>query len=829
MGALLGVLVVVGMLPWFSGRDPAQTILRARSAEQEASAEALAAIRADLGLDAGAWGLFTQWASGVFRGDFGLSWVNGKPVLPGMLTALTVSLSLMVFAVAVALAVAAVVVLPALVAGVRGRPGRTSGIVAATLTALPEFLLASVLLLVGAVWLGAFPPYGWSGPAYAVLPALALGLPAGGLVGRLAADAVTTSFTERWVITWAVAGFSRPAIAGAVLRRALPGLLPQIGLVMVAITGGAVAVEVIFSIPGLGRAALGAANSQDIPALQAAVMLLLLLGTAFGVLAEAGRRLLLGRALRAGELPAASTELRTARRRWIMPVAVLLGLVATVVTGLGRDPLTSAWPRLAAPNLELPFGADASGRDLLARVAHGAVATVGLAVIVAVLCTVIGLLLGLIPRLAAGPIEIANAAPPIITGLLIAAVLGAGPVGAAVAVTMVSWAPLAAHTAALASEARAQPHLRILPVLGVGRARILFSSVVPAVVGPVARHGLLRLPGIALALAALGFLGLGSQPPQPNWGLVLAEGMPYVERAPWVVLAPIGALVAVSVLAVSAPAFGSLRRREGLSDRGRRRSWVGCRRSRDGRACPAPSGPPVPLHDHHGSEDQQRAEGLQGGAGLAEDGRRRGNRDHRFQDGQDGRLRRPDPNEAGEEAQHGADGADQRDGRQREPAGRREVEIVGAADCPGHQEGAEGAAADKRGQGQRWYVRGQGVADEDVHRVGQRRAQRQERAQQVEVAGRGPGQDESDAGQRGSQCAAPAHGGPFAAQRDRADHDQNRVHVQDQSDQGGVKARQGGEVEAGLQGETSRPHGQADRYRPGAHVPEGAPSEGHNE
>ena len=561
MVTLLGVLVLVGLLPWFSGRDPAQTVLRARSAEREATAEALAAVRADLGLGAGPWGIVQHWASGVLRGDFGASWVNGRPVLPGMLAALSVSVTLMVFAVVVALLVASVISVPALVAGVRGRPGRTSGVVAATLTALPEFLLAAVLLLVGAVWLGWFPPYGWAGPVFAVLPALALGLPAGGLIGRLAADAVTTSFAERWVITWAVAGFSRAAIALAVLRRALPGLLPQIGLVMVAITGGAVAVEVVFSVPGLGRAALGAANSQDIPALQAAVLLLLVLGIGFGVVAEIGRRLMLGRALRAGELPAAPAITGAGRRHWLVTGLLSLSLVAMVAVGSGRDPLTSAWPRLSAPSVDLPFGADASGRDLLARVAHGAVSTVGLALIVTVLCTVIGLLLGLVPRLAAGPIEIANAAPPIITGLLIAAVLGAGPLGAAVAVTLVSWAPLAAHTAALSAEARARPSVRILPVLGVGRTRILFTSVLPAVVGPVARHGLLRLPGIALALAALGFLGLGSQPPAPNWGLVLAEGMPYVERAPWAVLAPIGALVAVSVLAVSASALGSLRRR----------------------------------------------------------------------------------------------------------------------------------------------------------------------------------------------------------------------------------------------------------------------------
>jgi peptide/nickel transport system permease protein len=59
------------------------------------------------------------------------------------------------------------------------------------------------------------------------------------------------------------------------------------------------------------------------------------------------------------------------------------------------------------------------------------------------------------------------------------------------------------------------------------------------------------LPGVALALAALGFLGLGPQQPSPDWGLILAEGIGYVERAPWAVLAPASALVLASVLAVS--------------------------------------------------------------------------------------------------------------------------------------------------------------------------------------------------------------------------------------------------------------------------------------
>lgn len=161
------------------------------------------------------------------------------------------------------------------------------------------------------------------------------------------------------------------------------------------------------------------------------------------------------------------------------------------------------------------------------------------------------LIVGLAPRLAAGPIELIKRHSPITAGLLVAAISGTSAAGAAVAVTLVSWAPLAAHTAALMKETRAQPHVRIAPVLGVGKVRLAMRYLLPATIGPVFRHAMLRLPGIALALTALGFLGLGPRPPRPEWGLVLGEGMPYVERAPWAVAVPAAALIALSVLAVS--------------------------------------------------------------------------------------------------------------------------------------------------------------------------------------------------------------------------------------------------------------------------------------
>lgn len=568
--AIAGIVLLVGMLPWLSGRSPEYSILRARYAELEATPEALAAVRRELGLDRGPLAVFGEWVAGVVRGDFGTSWINGRPVLPGVLEALGVSLSLMGFAIGVALVIAAALCIPALRAGMQGRRSRGSGMAGAAFTALPEFLLASTLLIVCSVWLRWFPPYGWTGPEYAVLPALALGIPAGGLIGRLLSDAIAATFAEPWVATWTMAGFPRRRTAGAVLRRALPSVLGQIGLVLIGLTGGAVAAEQIFAIPGLGRATLGAANSQDIPALQAGVLALLAVAVVVGGLVGILRGVLLGPALRLGSLPVPDARVPPRRRDLIVPAASALLLALVIVAGVFRDPFASSHGRLEAPSWALPFGADASGRDLLGRVGHGALATLGVALLVVLVCVVVGILVGLFPRLSIGPLEVTNAAPPILAGILVTALWGPSIQGAAIAVAAVSWAPLAAHAGALVQEAKAQPHIAILPVLGVGRARTLFRYVLPPVIGPVFRHSMLRLPGVALTLAALGFLGLGTDQPTPEWGLILSEGSGYAERAPWTVAAPAVALILAAVLAVSLAAhdWASLRVRRSTADAG---------------------------------------------------------------------------------------------------------------------------------------------------------------------------------------------------------------------------------------------------------------------
>ncbi|MFD7280199.1 ABC transporter permease subunit [Streptomyces sp. NPDC059862] len=552
---LVAVVAAVGLLPWLSGKDPALTVLRARSAEQEPTEEALDAVRRDLGLDAGPLSLLGKWAGGLLRGDLGTSWVSGTDVLPSVTAGLQVSLALMGVALAVAVLLAAALVAPVLVRG-RG----SAGGFAAMLAAVPEFLLATVALLVCGVWLGWLPTSGWQGPENMVLPAIALGVPAGGLLGRLVADALPAVLDERWVELWRGAGVGRARISAAALRRVLPPLVPQFGMAAVGLTGGAVAVETVFAVPGIGRAALGAAKSQDLPLLQGSVLALLLLGLVTGVLAALVRRRLLGPALRDAGL--ALPPARPVRTHPAVPSTLLAVLAVTIGWGLLRDPYAvNTTARLASPSWAHPLGTDGLGRDVLARLGHGAASTVGTAAAVCLLGLLIALALGFLPGVASGAADIANALPPVIVGILVAAVVGPGTGGATLAVTLLSWPALSAHAAALVQEVRASAFLTAQRAIGATPWWILTRHVLPSVAGPVARHALLRLPGIALALASLGFLGLGAQPPAPEWGLLLDESRAYVERAPWAALAPAVALALLAVLAVSGAAYTSGRRR----------------------------------------------------------------------------------------------------------------------------------------------------------------------------------------------------------------------------------------------------------------------------
>ncbi|MEV6177366.1 ABC transporter permease subunit [Streptomyces sp. NPDC052015] len=568
----------IGLLPWLTHTDPALTVLKARSADRDPTPEVLADVRARLGLDDGPLPLLGRWLAGLPRGDAGRSWISGSEVTPAVLQALGASLLLMAVALVVALGTAAVVCARTLYLGAHrrlgGRPAGGSG--SAALAALPEFLTASVLATVVGVHLGWLPALGWYGPQWTVLPALALGLPAGAVLGRLLDDQLPGAFAEPWALAAAARGLPGRSIARQALRRCVPGLLPNLGLFAVGLTGGSVAVEQIFDIPGLGRTTLQAAIAQDLPVLQAGTLVLVALAAATTAAARLAARRLIGPALRDGALQSSHRPAPPVRR--ILPFAYSLLLFGVIALGLPRDPLAlDTRARLRPPSPAHPFGTDALGRDVLARVAHGALDTLLLALAVSAVALLAGLLLGCLPTLSGPLVDTVNAVPPVLAALLVTAVRGSGATTPVLAVAVVAWAPLAAHTSALLRQERATVHLTATRALGAGRWYLLRNELLPAVLPPVARHALLRLPGVALALASLGFLGLGAQPPSPEWGLLLAENQPYAERAPWAVLAPAAALALLGALAVTAASgatWGSFRSGAGGGPRRWARRWA---------------------------------------------------------------------------------------------------------------------------------------------------------------------------------------------------------------------------------------------------------------
>ncbi|MFJ8489937.1 ABC transporter permease subunit [Streptomyces sp. NPDC094038] len=552
----------IGLLPWLSRTDPALTVLKARSAERAPTPGTLRAVRDQLGLDDGPSAILGRWLGGLLRGDAGRSWVSDTEVLPAVVQALGVSLLLMAGALVVALATAAAVCARTLWLGSRRRLGSRGpgGTGSAVLAALPEFLVASVLASVVGVQLGWLPALGWYGPRWMILPALALGLPAGAVLGRLLDDLLPAAFAEPWALAAAARGVAPASIARQALRRCAPGLLPNLGLFAVGLTGGSVAVEQIFDIPGLGRLTLRAALAQDLPVLQTGTLALVALAAVAALASRLGVRRLTGPALRDGALHSLHRPTPPAPR--VVPLGHGL-LLAAVALGLPRDPLAlDTTARLQAPSWAHPFGTDALGRDVLARVAHGALTTLGTALAVSAAALLTGVLLGLLPRLSGPLVDTVNAVPPVLAALLVTGVAGGGAWTPAVAVAVVAWSPLAVHTSALLRQERATLHLTATRALGAGRGYLLRHELLPAVLPPVVRHALLRLPGIALGLAALGFLGLGAQPPSPEWGLLLAENQPYAERAPWAVLAPAAVLALLGALAVTAAGGIRLPRRK---------------------------------------------------------------------------------------------------------------------------------------------------------------------------------------------------------------------------------------------------------------------------
>ncbi|WP_117234818.1 ABC transporter permease subunit [Vibrio maerlii] len=548
--SLIAVVILVGLMPDIAGIDPAQSIIRARAGQQQLlTPEALQAVRDELQLDRSATQRLWDWFVGAIQGDLGRSWIDNTPVLDSVVKTTKTSLLLMASTIGISAVLCFISVVYTIRRWVKGKLNLHHNALSSVLVALPEYVIASILILTLSIWLGLFPPYGWTSSINIWMPSIALALPASGLFSRLLNDSMKRVLNEPWVITWLSANVSTFQIVRFALRRAVSNLISQIAMILIGLTGGAVAVEMIFSIPGLGRLLLGAVKSQDLPILQGGLLALFTFSILISSLSLFVEKLILGNALTSGKLISSHStfSFTKSRAKRFASISIFGLLAGCAIWALFRDPLSSQFMRLEGPSLAAPFGSDAIGRDLLARVGTGMLSTVHTGIFATALALVVGMFMGFFTRYTQGLIEITKGVPYIIAGLLVAGLTNMNPNSALISIVLVSWAPLAAHCASLLREAKAQPSTHLAPTWGTSQWRILRHYTLPYILPPLFRHALLRLPVITLSLTSLSFIGLGVKPPSPEWGLLIAENLPYIERAPQAVLLPIGGLVLLGI------------------------------------------------------------------------------------------------------------------------------------------------------------------------------------------------------------------------------------------------------------------------------------------
>ncbi|WP_218713609.1 ABC transporter permease [Arthrobacter sp. BF1] len=282
----------VFLIPYATPGDPARKIIRSRVAGDAIDESAISSLTTELGLHDPLFVQFHRWLGRFLSGDMGLSYSSQTPVVEQVLPALGITLTLVVAALGVA-------VLVSLILGITSglHEGRRTDRVITTVTqaliAIPEYWLAPMLVLIFAVKLTLLPSAGWVSGASLVLPVAVLAARPSSYFTSAVRSGMIEALDAEHVTAARSRGLSYPR---TIMRHVIPnGLLPLATLLAVwfaGLLGGSVIVEVIFSIPGMGRLLYDAVLNNDIPVAQGSVVLLVALAVAITTMADLVHRTL---------------------------------------------------------------------------------------------------------------------------------------------------------------------------------------------------------------------------------------------------------------------------------------------------------------------------------------------------------------------------------------------------------------------------------------------------------------------------------------------------------------------------------------------------------
>lgn len=204
------------------------------------------------------------------------------------------------------------------------------------------------------------------------------------------------------------------------------------------------------------------------------------------------------------------------------------------------------------------LGTDPVGRDMLSRLIHGSRYSLFIGLVVVVLSLFSGIILGALAGYFQGWVDalimrvmdIILAFPSLLLALVLVSILGPGLFNAMLAIAVVLQPHFARLTRAAVMAEKNREYVTSARVAGAGHVRLILVTILPNCVGPLIVQATLSFSNAILEAAALGFLGLGAQPPTPEWGTMLATAREFILRAPWVVTFP-GLAILITVLAIN--------------------------------------------------------------------------------------------------------------------------------------------------------------------------------------------------------------------------------------------------------------------------------------
>ena len=248
---------------------------------------------------------------------------------------------------------------------------------------------------------------------------------------------------------------------------------------------------------------------------------------------------------------------------WVFAAFIVVALFAPWIAP--HDPSQQFRDHLLQPpfwqeggSLAFPLGTDALGRDMLSRLLNGARYSFYVGIVVVAFAATGGIIIGLIAGFAPKWLDtiimrimdIVLAFPSLLLALVLVAILGPSLTNAMIAIAIVLQPHYVRLTRASVMSERSKDYVTAAKVAGAGTVRLMFITVLPNCLSPIIVQGALSFSTAILDAAALGFLGMGAQPPTPEWGTMLAEAREFILRAWWVVTFP-GLAILITVLAIN--------------------------------------------------------------------------------------------------------------------------------------------------------------------------------------------------------------------------------------------------------------------------------------